>query len=234
MNCGLGNLDTLKKNLLANSLAGNSQFDALIQSIGLGVAGLFDNFCNRSFAYAENYTEIFMGNRGFWFVKKFPFVSYAKVELKYFASDSWTDISAQPLIINPETGQFNFGYTLGPAPLQVRVTYTGGFWFQTLEPDDPGYQVCDTQTDPGYPSALPTAIQNSPNLNPPGIESYKFLLPRELRAAWIMQCRMVWDSFDKLGTGIVDKPKSQTAVNELELSPIVKQILKTYIRYQAS
>jgi len=234
MNCGLGNLDTLKGQLLGSSHKKESQFDDVIIALGQGVAGAMDQFCNREFAYAENFTEIFMGNRSFWFVKKYPFVSFSKVELKYFASDNWTDISAQPLIINPETGQFNFGYTLGPAPLQVRITYTGGYWFQTLEPDNDGYAVLNTKDDPGYPASLPQAVQNSPNLTPPGIEPYKFILPSQLRLAWLMQCRAVWDSFDKLGLSLVDKPGQQTDVKELGLSPFVRQILKSYIRYQLS
>jgi len=232
MNCGLGNLNSLKTQLLTPALQPGTQFDSLIQSIGRGVAGSFDQFCNRAFTYKENFTEIFMGNRAFWYARRFPFVTIAKVELKYFQTDAWTDITAQPLIVNPETGQLNFGYTLGPAPLQCRITYTGGYWFQMLEPTDPGYQVCDTEDDPGYPSALPTAIQNSPTLNPPGIEPFKFLLPRELRDAWLLQCRVHWDSIDKLGLGVKDKPKAQSAVNSLELAPQVKQILKSHIRYQ--
>lgn len=231
MNCGLGNLDTLKRALIP-SLVKNPQFDLLIQSIGRGVAGAFDQFCNRQFAYKEKFTEIFMGNRAFWYAKRFPFISIATVELKYFQTDSWTDITAQPLIVNPETGQLNFGYTLGPAPLQCRITYTGGYWFQTLEPENDGYAVCDTEDDPGYPTSLPAAVQASPTNNPPGIEPYKFLLPRELRDAWLLQCRNHWASLDKLGLGTIDKADAQTSVNSLDLLPIVKRTLQSHIRYQ--
>ncbi len=231
MNCGLGNLDTLKRALIP-SLVKNPQFDGLIQSIGRGVAGAFDQFCNRKFAYKENFTEIFMGNRAFWYAARFPFISVAKVELKYFQTDSWTDITAQPLIVNPETGQLNFGYTPWPAPLQCRITYTGGYWFQTLEPEDDGYAMCDTEDDAGYPLSLPTAVQASPTNNPPGIEPYKFLLPRELRDAWITQCRRQWSAEDKLGLSLIDKPDMQSSVSSLELAPYVKQILQSHIRYQ--
>ena len=231
MNCGLGNLDSIKKAVLAPSLADSTQYDQVLAGIGRGVAGLFDVYCNRSFAYAENYTEQFMGNRAYWYVKKYPFVSFAAVELRYFATDNWNDISSQPLIIQPESGMFNFGYTLGPAPLQVRVTYTGGYWFQTLEPDDANYQVCDVQTDAGYPAALPQAIQNSPGLSPPGIESYKFLLPSEIRQAWLLECQNWWAARDKLGLGTAAEPQAQSAIYKLDLSPMVKRILDQHKRY---
>lgn len=235
MNAGLGNLSTLKRHLLTAGMAASStDFNPVIADIGRGVARLFDSICNREFTYAENYTEIFMGNRAFWYVKKYPFVQVAKIELKYFQTDEWTDITTQPLIVNPETGQLNFGYLLGPAPLQVRATYTGGYWYQTIEEGAPGYLVCNDQTDAGYPAALPASIQGSPNLNPPGIEPFKFLLPYDLRLAWLTQCRRVWDSFDKLGLGLTDKPGAQTSVSEVSIAPEVRSTLERYVRYQAS
>ena len=219
MNCGLSNLDTLKRHLLpSNTMAGETRFDGVIADIGKGVAGLFNRFCNRDFTYGENLTQIFRGARAHWYMPNFPVVSFAKVELRFFKADNWTDISGQPLSVNEETGLLSFGYTLGVDPIMVRVTWTGGYWFETLEPEDDG-----------YPSAVPDAITNNPAL-----EASKFMLPDDVRLAWLLQCREVWNKIDKLGTGLVDTPDKQTATGALELTPFVKEALRGFVRYQTT
>ena len=219
MNCGLGNLDTLKRHLLpSGSLAAETRFDAVIIDVGRGVAGLMDRHCNRVFAWGENITQIFRGNRSHWYMPNFPVAAFGKVELRYFKADNWSDISGQPLSINEETGLLSFGYTLGVDPIQVRVTWSGGYWFEQLEPDDDG-----------YPSAPPAAIASCTALEPG-----KFMLPDDLRMAWWMQCREVWNKLDKLGTGLVDKPDQQTLTGALKLAPAVEDVLRPYRRLLAS
>lgn len=216
MNCGLGNLVSLRQHLLPNSMQDSRDYDAVIADIGKGVAGMFDSFCNRQMAYGEHLTQIFRGNRSHWYMPAFPVVAFERVELRYFAADAWTNISGQPLSINEETGLLAFGYTLGVDPIQVRVTWTGGYWFETLEPDDAG-----------YPSAVPALIAGCTALQPA-----KFLLPDEVRTAWLMQSREIWSKLDKLGAGLADKPDGQSATAALEMTPLVKRMMNGYIRYQ--
>jgi hypothetical protein len=216
MNAGLSNLDKLKKALLGNGLAADPQFDIAIKAIGLGMAGLCETFCNRQLAYLENDTLIFSGDRSHYYLPRFPIVSVDKVEMRYFIADDWTDITGQPISWNPETGLLHFGYTLGRNPLQVKVTYTGGFWYEMLEPDD------DT-----YPSDLPTAITDNQQL-----EARKFRLPDTLQSAWLLQCQEVWNKRDKLGMGMADVPDKQVSLERLALIPIVKQMLQPFVRYQ--
>jgi hypothetical protein len=216
MNCGLGNLDTLKRHLLAGTMQDQTRFDQVITDIGQGVAALFDQYCNRTFTYAEHQTQIFRGNRAHWYMPGFPVVAFEIVELRFFAADSWTNISGQPLSINEESGLLSFGYTLGVDPIQVRVTWTGGYWFETAEP-----------SDTTYPSAIPTLISSCSALQPA-----KFMLPADIRLAWLLQCREVWNKVDKLGLGLADKPDAQSATGALELTPMVKQMLRSYVRYQ--
>lgn len=218
MNCGLGNLDSLKKHLLAQTLAGETRFDLVIKDIGLGVARRFDRFCNRTIAYFDHATEIFSGDRDHWYMSRYPFISIEKVELRFFAADNWTNISGQPVGINEETGLLHFNYTLGVRPMMVRVTWSGGYWYEQLEPDDAA-----------YPSSAPAAVQAATSIEPA-----KFALPDDLRLAWLMQCRHLWDSVDKLGTSLVDKPGQQSAMGALELVPDVKETLQRYVRYQTS
>jgi hypothetical protein len=218
MNCGLGNLDSLKTHLLASSLMADTRFDQVIQDIGKGVAGLMNTYCNRNFVYGENLTQIFRGARSHWYMPNYPVSVFTKVELRYFKSDNWTDISGQPLACNEETGLLSFGYTLGVDPIQVRVTWSGGHWFEMLEPGDAG-----------YPSNLPASIANCT-----AIEPSKFNLPDALRLAWLLQCREVWNKIDKLGTGMVDKPDQQSLTGSLKLSPMVEDVLNGYKRYEIS
>lgn len=219
MNCGLGNLDSLKRHLMPATMLSNKQFDKRLVDIGLGVAALFDSYCNRKFAYGENLTQIFRGARSHWYMPNFPVVSFAKVELRYFKADNWTDISGQPLAVNEETGLLSFGYTLGVDPIQVRVTWTGGYWFETLEPEG----------DDGFPSPVPDAIANNTALEPS-----KFMLPADVRLAWLLQCGEVWNKIDKLGTSMVDKPDEQNLTGALKLSPMVEDALRPYRRMQIS
>lgn len=206
MNTGLGALKTLKDYLLAEALRVDTAYDAALKTIGLGVAGMMDNFCNRKFSYAENDTVIFTGDRPHFYVPRFPFVSIAKVEMRYFRTDDWTDITDQPIQQNEQTGLVAFGYTLGRAPLQVRVTYTGGYWFDTTEEQN------DT---------LPTGAT---------------ALPDDVRLAWLQQCAILWQAKDKIGVDIVKTGSSSSFVTGSlagqDLSPMVKSMLQGYVRYQ--
>jgi hypothetical protein len=197
-------------------MSGDMSFDPHILSIGLGMAGLFDSICNRRFAYAENTQHVFTGDRPHYYLRNFPVVSVARVEMRYFLADAWADITGQPISWNPETGLLHFGYTLGRNPLQVRVTWTGGYWWPTLEP-----------SDPGAPGTLPAAVQNSGAL---GMSEY--LLPDVIKQAWLLQCQYVWANRDKLGYGLVDEAGKAEKLSTLEVVPLVRTMIEPYRRYQ--
>jgi hypothetical protein len=124
MNAGFSNTDTLRNFLLGNGLSAERKFDAAIMAIGLGMAGLCETFCNRQFAYLENDTLIFSGDRSHYYLPRFPIVSIAKVEMRYFIADAWTSITGQPISWNPESGLLHFGYTKRFAHLHHRQSGT--------------------------------------------------------------------------------------------------------------
>ena len=64
------------------------------------------------------------------------------------------------------------------------------------------------------------------------LQPAKFLLPDEVRTAWLMQSREIWSKLDKLGAGLADKPDGQSATAALEMTPLVKRMMNGYIRYQ--
>ena len=209
MNCGLTNLDRLKKHLLANSLAGETKWDQVITDLGLAVAALFDATINRDLAYQVNSEITFTGDRGHYVLPRYPIVSIASIQMRYFDAEPWMDITGQPIRSNAATGIVYFGGVLGTEALQVKMVWTGGYWFETLEPDDEG-----------YPSAAPAGVA---------------VLPNDLTGAFLFQCRAVWQLIDKTGADILTSGKeSQTSLQTMVLIPMVRQMLNEYTRYQLS
>ena len=205
MNAGLSNLATLKGFLLANSLQSATTYDATkLLPIGLGVADLMNTFCGRQFGYNAAISEIFPGDRPHWYLSYFPVLSIASVNMRYFITDPWTNITGEPIQWNQNTGLLSFGYTLGRFPLQIQVNYAGGYFFEQLEPADGGYPT----TPPAGSTPLPYGVQ----------------------LAWLLQCAEVWNKIDKLGAGVADRPDSFALTGALELSPGVKQLLQSYRR----
>lgn len=109
-------------------------------------------------------------------------------------------------IINSD---FDSGYVrfanLGLDYARLRFTFTGGFWFDTSE-DGSG--------------TIPESA---------------LALPADLKLAWLLQCKKVWEVTDPLGTKIVPSKDAVQLVGlslaGLELIPQVKQILEGYKRY---
>jgi hypothetical protein len=209
MNCGLTNLDALRKHLLPDSLVGETKFDSVLQVIGLGVAGLFESHCNRKLAYVADAEIQFSGNRRHYTLPRYPVAEIESIETKYFDSEDWTDITGStPYSLNPSNGIIDWGVDLGDPQLQVKITWTGGYWFSVLEPEDEGY----------------------PEAGPEGAT----VLPADLRSAFLLQCELIWAMRDKVGLGLTVAPGEQSGLGNLELSPMVRTMLRGHLRYQLS
>ena len=209
MNAGFSNLDTLKKQLLAGTMKNDVRFDATILVIGQGVAGQFETFCNRKFMRVVGDTEILPADRCQFLLSRFPLEAITAVDLKMtealgFESQSpttfYNTVGLKSGIVNcPE------GADAGPWYAQVRFTYTGGYWWETLEPDDAS-----------FPSSMPAGA--SP-------------LPQELFLAWVLQCRHLWSQIDKLGTDILKDGKPSSLRFPEEFAPTVQKTLGQFTRY---
>ena len=210
MNAGLANLDTLKRHLLpSNTMAGDTRFDAVFVDLGQGIAEDFENFCNRKFARAAGCQDTFQCDRASFVLSRYPVESITAVELKLKDVDGWTAQEAGYIqSSSPESGLVYLPEPpdAGPYWGQVRFTYTGGYWFETLDPDEAG-----------YPSAQPAGSA---------------ALPKGLRLAWLNHCRQVWNAYDKLGVGLLDKPDAQTVIGKLDYSASVKRTLANYLLMQ--
>jgi len=222
VNAGFSNLDYLKRQLLAPALRAATTYDDQLVALGLGVMGMFDKFCNRSFAYKVGIQEVAQGDRSFWFVRHAPVTQFTNVELRFFRADAWTSIFNQPLAADEEKGLIHFGYTLGRAPMQFRVTYNGGYIWEQLEPDDAG-----------FPTMIPVDITS----NAAGIDPTKFNLPADLQYAWVLQCKHIWQTIDPRGTKIIAEEKLARAVpqqvfGDMDMIPQVIGLLNQFKRYQ--
>ena len=218
MNCGLSNLTTLKGFILPVSMQAQTSYDVKLQTVGLLVLEAFNAFCNRRLEWNAAAEDIFTGDRPQWYVRHFPIGTIpntsndapmiSAVNMRYFLTDNWTDIVGEPLQVDASKGKIHFGYTLGRAPLQVQVLYSGGYWFQTGE---------GTESDP-------TIMQPSGSV----------ALPSGLQAAFLLQCRQVFGNMDVLGQNIASPLDQKSTTGDVDFIPAVKRIIQQFIRYQMS
>jgi hypothetical protein len=201
MNAGLTNLDTLKRHLLSPGLVRDKQFDAQIIAIGLGVAGMFERFCDRVFTYGSA-TQQTHARRSHISLSQYPITSVESVRTLGPDDEVWTTHGDEPERIVYEAGLVFFTTELGDHRTTLEVSYTGGYWWETSEPED-GVSIA------------PTDARS---------------LPADIRAAFLLQCETIWSQRDKLGTGIVEKPEQQSAMQSMDLLPLVKTVLRPHVR----
>lgn len=204
MNAGFSNLKTLKRELLLAADAAKTDNDASVLALGLGVASLFDSACNRFFKREEEAIDQFSADRDYWTARRYPIETVSTVEVRTSYTGGYNVQAGQPFNVNEESGQVYFGSYLGLYQDSVRITYTGGYWWNTSE--------------------------TTPETMPEGA----WALPEDLRAAWVMQCRWFWERrsiTDRAKAGLTDAIAADGfAGTEDELLLSVRQVLANYRR----
>jgi hypothetical protein len=160
MNAGFSSLKELKAALLAEVLRDGVEYDDALTTIGLGVVVQFEKFCNRAFIRTVADTAKFSAARETIAIQSDYATGWVAESLGLIAN------------VNLMSGVVRFGGVLGTDLDQVRLTYTGGYFWNTNE----------DSTD-----ALPTGAT---------------ALPADLKLAWIEQCKKIWEVYDPLGTGL--------------------------------
>jgi hypothetical protein len=205
----LSNLSTLKTHLLTAALLSGTDYDAPIAALGKGVAELFQKRCNRLFPRVALGTFDFSADRTHVVLPRYPVEAITVVELRETLADGWVDQGAvNDFILNlsEKAGLVRFNGIVGGCNARVRLTYTGGYHVNTLEPDAIG-----------YPTALPAGAT---------------ALPNDLLFAWLFQCEYIWNSRDKLGLSIAEKPAAWAAgIAAIDLLPLVERTLRDYTRH---
>lgn len=209
---GLGNLIELKRFLLTGALVSGTTYDVALTAIGKGVAAQFEKFCNRKFARVVGDTHIIYADRSYTVVPRYPIESISAIAQKSSESQGFVDLGSVASIVQGIThadGIVQFGTVLGSYLEQVRITYTGGYFWNTLEETD------------GAPTPLPAGATAR---------------PEDLKLAWFQQCTRVWQLKDKLGTGISEPPGGDVkfvseSLGSLQLIEQVQEILRGYRRF---
>jgi hypothetical protein len=206
MNAGLSSLTFLKSQLLAERLRDDESYDAALTAIGQGVAAAFDRHCNRHLARAVDDEVIFPADRLSLCLPRYPVAAVTSIEVAVDYATGFADSDLSFIAsLDKASGLLNFTAALGGRLEQGRITYTGGYWFDTSE-DASG--------------TLPTDAT---------------ALPADILLAWIEQCKKVWEVYDPQGTGIAKGGSNVALVGlslaGLELLPTVKQTLAGHVRY---
>ena len=218
MNVGFSNLFSLKAQMLAANQVVKTDWDTKLTAIGLGVASSFERYCGRKFARTVGQMDVFGADRCQFLLSRFPVEPpVTAVEFKLNEPTGWVvqtsgnnGLTIQALDALAGIVYLPDGVDAGAYYSQMRFTYTGGYFWETLEP-----------TDAGSPTAVPATSVS---------------LPPDLLFAWQMQCRKVWEAIDKIGNKILEVGSNAHLASEvmagLDLIPEVKTILGGYVRYE--
>lgn len=209
MNLGLGNLDDLKQFILPEGVRDQTEHEAVLARIGLGVVARFEGFCNRAFDRVVGAEDTFTGDHFGWTLQRYPVGAIASVALKATDAEGWIVQPDAIEISKLESGRIDFASVLGGYRSLVRITYTGGYWYETLEP-----------AENGYPSTMPVGAT---------------AVPDDLKLAWLMQCQSVWEGKDHmLPKGLAADGQTTIPFNlrDVRLLPEVEGTLRAYLRYQ--
>ena len=200
MNAGLGNLSTLKSRLLPPQSVAQTDDDAEITAIGLGVARWFEQTCDRKFERIEGDTYLCRSDRTYLTVPRYPLESVTTIEQLPIGQAAWTPAPPTWLLF-PESGLIDFAATLGTPYTQLRLTYTGGYWWDETE-DASGVQPMNSHP-----------------------------LPLDLHFAWLDQCAFLYERRTKLGLQKIAHLGGTYSLEPTDLLPHVRAILQNYRRH---
>jgi hypothetical protein len=204
MNAGFSNLTFLKSKLLLASDAAGTDYDAAVTALGLGVAGMFEAMTDRKFSRVVGDTHEAPADRCTVIVPRYPIESVTAVDLRCDMTTGWESQTGQPQNFNPTAGIVIFLYPLAYRGCTVRITYTGGYWWDTSE-DSSG----------SLPSGA-TAI------------------PQALVQAWVIACRFFWDRQsieDRAKAGFSDKDAERFLSSDSKLPALVTETINRFRRF---
>lgn len=211
MDLGLGNLDEIKKAVLPDANRVDKQFDFIIAALASGVAAQFNSITGRKLGRQVNVLEDFTADRTYYVVQSYPLESVTVLEQRDTMLGGWYPLNITNILNQGNSvGLVEFGYVLGQYYSRIRLTYSGGFFYETLEP----FQSDGVTPTAGYPTALPTGAAT---------------VPANLKAAWYEQVRFEFTRSDRMGKGVFND--LGTPANSIFLQPFVAEVLSQFRRY---
>lgn len=206
MNAGLSSLTKLKQAVLPESLRASATWDDTLLALGLGVAEAMDDYLGRKLGRVVGDTSECDAQRIFVSVPRYPVAVWTAVEMQTTPTGTWEDISDQVSRYLNKEGLILFRTPPGDEHATIRVTYTGGLWWDTTE-DASG----------SLPSGA-TAI------------------PQSLVTAWAMQVQAQCNALDLFGAQAgkdVLGSASNLLTNAEAFIPAVKAMLGPFRRMAA-
>ena len=205
----LSNLANLKRWVLPQEEVSSTDFDEALQTLGTGVAGQLETYCNRRFVRAPGQTMEFSADRSFLSVPTYPIEKVSALEMRSDNDEFWVDILDSMIQVDATAGLVRLLGVAGHYNERIRVTWDGGYWIDET--------AGGTGTQPAGSTRLPD----------------------ELKLAWLQQCAFAWQQRDKLGIPLERSPKAQKVIGasgleQLKLLPGVEQTLDNYKRYDLS
>lgn len=207
MNVGFSNKASLKAVLLPEAMRARTDWDDGIAAIGLGVAAAFEQFCTRRFDWLEDAKFVTSADRSYLTLSRYPVYEVTTIKQRDDLATGFVELPITTILnLNEESGFLDFGAPLGSHNSLIEITYTGGYFWEQLEPDDGE-----------YPTALPDGAT---------------ALPADLLHAWQVQCEATAIQMDLLNGGAARRATDQSPrLADLELTPGVIEMLNPYRRF---
>lgn len=210
MDAGFSSLTRLKELVLPLELRSDAQWDEDLASIGRGVVRRFAQHCNRQWPYTVGSVYQTSAEREYVVVPHLPLVAVtalARSTCLVAGAQSWEalDLEDEIRAITPSCGIVEFGRVMGSYSASIRVTYTGGYWWDTTEDG--------TGTMPELATALPD----------------------DLAEAWVAQCQAIIRQRAILTTNsapdLTAKEAGKRVDADAEFLPGVLAVINSYRRF---
>lgn len=184
----------------------SAMWDDTLVALGLGVADAIESHLDRKLARVVDDTSECDAQRIFVSVPRYPVTAWTAVEMQTTPTGTWEDISGQVSRYMSHAGLVLFQTAPGAESATIRITSTGGFWWDT-----------DEEAAGEMPEgALP--------------------LPPALFTAWSMQVQAQCNALDLFGAQSgkdVLGSASNLLTNADAFIPAVVTMLKPYRRFAA-
>lgn len=207
MNAGLSSLAKLKNTVLVGALRTRADWDDSLVALGLGVAEAIETYLDRKLAFTVGDTAECDAQRIVISVPRYPVAVWSAVQMQTTPTGTWEDISGSVTRYISAAGLLQFRRPPGDESATIRITSTGGFWWDT---DEEG-----TGTMPGGATPLPGA----------------------LFTAWSMQVMAAAVALDLFGAQAngqtVLGSQSSLLMNAEAFTPAAQSMLKPYRRFAA-
>lgn len=201
MNAGFSSLTELKTAIVAAALRPRTDFDAALTALGLGAASLIEAFLNRTLAYEAGATCEGSARVLVMSLPRYPLASVASVQLKGVEDEAFETLSGIIHRIDSKAGLLHFTGAPGAEHSTLKVTYTGGYWWDITE-DSSG--------------TLPVGA---------------VLLPGAIRSAWLLQVQAMAEACNLFGAqSSSKKDKAGAALGDLDLLPLAAYMLRHFRR----